>query len=50
MKGLRQKKAHLMEIQRSMVALYSGQGGLDYGYKFFEKEVPVDALCSRRMR
>ncbi|CAE5960511.1 unnamed protein product [Arabidopsis arenosa] len=44
MKGLKQKKAHLHEIQIN--------GGdvakkVDYAYSFFEKEVPVDAVFSK---
>ncbi|XP_071935974.1 large ribosomal subunit protein uL3y-like [Coffea arabica] len=41
MKGLKQKKAHVMEIQVN--------GGdvakkVDYAYSFFEKQIPVDAV------
>ncbi|NP_001311928.1 60S ribosomal protein L3-2-like [Nicotiana tabacum] len=44
MKGLKQKKAHLMEIQVN--------GGdvsqkVDYAYGFFEKQIPVDAIFQK---
>lgn len=44
MKGLKQKKAHLMEVQIN--------GGdvakkVDYAYSFFEKKVPVDAVFQK---
>lgn len=44
MKGLKQKKAHLMEIQVN--------GGdvakkVDYAYSFFEKQVPIDAIFQK---
>ncbi|KAK4339881.1 hypothetical protein RND71_041343 [Anisodus tanguticus] len=44
MKGLKQKKAHLMEIQVS--------GGdvarkVDYAYGFFEKQIPSDAIFQK---
>lgn len=44
MKGLKQKKAHLMEIQVN--------GGdvvkkVDFAYNFFEKQVPVDAVFQK---
>ncbi|XP_026405211.1 60S ribosomal protein L3-2-like [Papaver somniferum] len=44
MKGLKQKKAHLMEIQIN--------GGdisqkVDFAYGFFEKQVPVDAIFQK---
>lgn len=44
MKGLKQKKAHLMEIQVN--------GGnvaqkVDYAYGFFEKQVPIDAIFQK---
>ncbi|KAL0375930.1 UNVERIFIED_CONTAM: 60S ribosomal protein L3 [Sesamum calycinum] len=44
MKGLKQKKAHLMEIQVN--------GGdvakkVDYAYSFFEKQIPIDAVFQK---
>lgn len=44
MKGLKQKKAHLMEIQVN--------GGdiakkVDYAYSFFEKQIPVNAVFQK---
>ncbi|KAG4386190.1 hypothetical protein GLYMA_12G240600v4 [Glycine max] len=44
LKGLKQKKAHLMEIQVN--------GGtvdqkVDYAYSFFEKQIPVDAVFQK---
>ncbi|KVI11056.1 Ribosomal protein L3 [Cynara cardunculus var. scolymus] len=44
MKGLKQKKAHLMEIQVN--------GGnvaqkVDFGYSFFEKQIPIDAVFGK---
>lgn len=44
MKGLEQKKAHVMEIQVN--------GGdvskkVDYAYSFFEKQVPIDAVFQK---
>lgn len=44
MKGLKQKKAHLMEIQVN--------GGdvaqkVDYAYGFFEKQIPIDAIFQK---
>ncbi|KAL9388151.1 hypothetical protein Peur_021275 [Populus x canadensis] len=44
MKGLKQKKAHLMEIQVS--------GGdvakkVDFAYSFFEKQIPIDAIFQK---
>ncbi|XP_076945825.1 large ribosomal subunit protein uL3-like [Bidens hawaiensis] len=44
MKGLKQKKAHLMEIQVN--------GGdvaqkVDFGYSFFEKQIPIDAVFQK---
>lgn len=44
MKGLKQKKAHLMEIQVN--------GGnvaqkVDFAYSFFEKQVPIDAVFQK---
>ncbi|CAL5377958.1 unnamed protein product [Camellia sinensis] len=44
MKGLKQKKAHLMEIQVN--------GGdvakkVDYAYSFFEKHIPIDAVFQK---
>ncbi|KAF0895837.1 hypothetical protein E2562_016569 [Oryza meyeriana var. granulata] len=44
MKGLKQKKAHLMEIQINGGTIADK---VDYGYKFFEKEVPVDAVFQK---
>ncbi|KAF8657959.1 hypothetical protein HU200_059654 [Digitaria exilis] len=44
MKGLKQKKAHLMEIQVNGGTIADK---VDYGYKFFEKEVPVDAVFQK---
>src|ERR1041384_6319388 len=44
MKGLKQKKAHLMEIQINGGTI---SDKVDYGYKFFEKEVPVDAVFQK---
>ncbi|PWZ40969.1 hypothetical protein Zm00014a_016113 [Zea mays] len=43
MKGLKQKKAHLMEIQVNGGTIADK---VDYGYKFFE-EVPVDAVFQK---
>ncbi|KAH8514777.1 hypothetical protein H0E87_007576 [Populus deltoides] len=44
MKGLKQKKAHLMEIQVN--------GGdvakkVDFAYSFFEKQIPIDAIFQK---
>ena len=44
MEGLKQKKAHLMEIQVNGGTIADK---VDYGYKFFEKEVPVDAVFQK---
>ncbi|XP_052135300.1 60S ribosomal protein L3-like [Oryza glaberrima] len=44
MKGLKQKKAHLMEIQINGGTIADK---VDYGYKFFEKEIPVDAVFQK---
>ncbi|VAI14989.1 unnamed protein product [Triticum turgidum subsp. durum] len=44
MKGLKQKKAHLMEIQINGGTIADK---VDYGYKFFEKEVPVEAVFQK---
>jgi len=44
LKGIKQKKAHLMEIQ---VNGGSVADKVDYGYSFFEKSVPVDAVFSK---
>jgi len=41
--GLRQKKAHLMEIQ---INGGDTSAKVDYGYKFFEKEVPASSVFS----
>jgi large subunit ribosomal protein L3e len=44
MKGLKQKKAHLMEIQINGGTIADK---VDYGYNFFEKEVPIDAVFQK---
>ncbi|KAK1323858.1 60S ribosomal protein L3 [Acorus calamus] len=44
MKGLKQKKAHLMEIQVNGGTVAEK---VDYAYKFFEKQVPVDAIFQK---
>ncbi|KAJ9670938.1 hypothetical protein PVL29_027092 [Vitis rotundifolia] len=44
MKGLKQKKAHLMEIQVNGGTVAQK---VDYAYKFFEKQVPVDAIFQK---
>ncbi|KAK1301054.1 60S ribosomal protein L3-2 [Acorus calamus] len=44
MKGLKQKKAHLMEIQVNGGTIAEK---VDYAYKFFEKQVPVDAVFQK---
>jgi len=42
--GLRQKKAHLMEIQ---INGGSVADKVDFGYKFFEQPVPIDTVFSQ---
>ncbi|KAE8682292.1 60S ribosomal protein L3 [Hibiscus syriacus] len=44
MKGLKQKKAHLMEIQVNGGTIADK---VDFAYKFFEKQVPVDAVFQK---
>jgi large subunit ribosomal protein L3e len=44
LKGIKQKKAHLMEIQVNGGSIAEK---VDYAYKFFEKEVPVDAVFQK---
>ena len=44
MKGLKQKKAHLMEIQVNGGTIAQK---VDYAYGFFEKQVPVDAIFQK---
>nr|GME16176.1 60S ribosomal protein L3 [Ipomoea batatas] len=44
MKGLKQKKAHLMEIQVNGGSIAQK---VDYAYGFFEKHVPVDAVFQK---
>lgn len=44
LKGIKQKKAHLMEIQVNGGSIAEK---VDYGYGFFEKSVPVDAVFSK---
>ncbi|KAB1208548.1 60S ribosomal protein L3 [Morella rubra] len=44
MKGLKQKKAHLMEIQVNGGTIAQK---VDYAYDFFEKQVPVDAVFQK---
>ncbi|KAH9330543.1 hypothetical protein KI387_002651 [Taxus chinensis] len=44
MKGLKQKKAHLMEIQVNGGTIPQK---VDYAYGFFEKQVPIDALFQK---
>ncbi|TXG57752.1 hypothetical protein EZV62_015581 [Acer yangbiense] len=44
MKGLKQKKAHLMEIQVNGGTIAQK---VDYAYGFFEKQVPVDAVFQK---
>ncbi|KAJ7538956.1 hypothetical protein O6H91_11G070500 [Diphasiastrum complanatum] len=44
LKGIKQKKAHLMEIQVNGGTVAEK---VDYGYKFFEKAVPVDAVFQK---
>ncbi|KAH8965123.1 hypothetical protein BDL97_04G102500 [Sphagnum fallax] len=44
LKGIKQKKAHLMEIQINGGSIAEK---VDYGYKFFEKAIPVDAVFQK---
>lgn len=44
MKGLKQKKAHLMEIQVNGGSIAQK---VDYAYGFFEKQVPVEAVFQK---
>ncbi|KAJ7002563.1 hypothetical protein NC653_007913 [Populus alba x Populus x berolinensis] len=44
MKGLKQKKAHLMEIQ---VNSWDVAKKVDFAYSFFEKHIPVDAIFQK---
>jgi large subunit ribosomal protein L3e len=44
LKGIKQKKAHLMEIQINGGTIAEK---VDYGYKFFEKAIPVDAVFQK---
>uniref|UniRef100_A0A2N9IMX0 60S ribosomal protein L3 n=1 Tax=Fagus sylvatica TaxID=28930 RepID=A0A2N9IMX0_FAGSY len=44
MKGLKQKKAHLMEIQVNGGTIAQK---VDYAYGFFEKQIPVDAVFQK---
>ena len=44
MKGLKQKKAHLMEIQVNGGTVAQK---VDYAYGFFEKQIPVDAVFQK---
>jgi large subunit ribosomal protein L3e len=44
LKGIKQKKAHLMEIQVNGGTIAEK---VDYGYKFFEKAIPVDAVFQK---
>lgn len=44
MKGLKQKKAHLMEIQVNGGTIAQK---VDYAYSFFEKQVPIDAVFQK---
>ncbi|KAL9245683.1 hypothetical protein vseg_019307 [Gypsophila vaccaria] len=44
MKGLKQKKAHLMEIQVNGGTVAKK---VDFAYSFFEKQVPVDAVFQK---
>ena len=43
-KNLKQKKAHMMEIQVNGGSIADK---VDFGYKFFEKAVPVDAVFAK---
>lgn len=44
MKGLKQKKAHLMEIQ---VKGGDVANKVDFAYSFFEKQIPIDAVFQK---
>ncbi|KAH7525099.1 hypothetical protein FEM48_Zijuj06G0189100 [Ziziphus jujuba var. spinosa] len=44
MKGLKQKKAHLMEIQVNGGTVAQK---VDFAYSFFEKQIPVDAVFQK---
>ncbi|MCL7035613.1 hypothetical protein MKW94_019869, partial [Papaver nudicaule] len=44
MKGLKQKKAHLMEIQVNGGTIAQK---VDFAYGFFEKQVPIDAIFQK---
>lgn len=44
MKGLKQKKAHLMEIQVNGGTIAQK---VDFAYGFFEKQVPIDAVFQK---
>ncbi|RZR84574.1 hypothetical protein BHM03_00011427 [Ensete ventricosum] len=44
MKGLKQKKAHLMEIQVNGGTVAQK---VDYAYGFFEKQIPIDAVFQK---
>lgn len=44
MKGLKQKKAHLMEIQVNGGTIAQK---VDFAYSFFEKQVPIDAVFQK---
>ncbi|CAM6064094.1 unnamed protein product [Sphagnum tenellum] len=44
LKGIKQKRAHLMEIQINGGTIAEK---VDYGYKFFEKAIPVDAVFQK---
>lgn len=44
MKGLKQKKAHIMEIQVNGGSIAQK---VDFAYSFFEKQVPIDAVFQK---
>eukprot|EP00246_Nothoceros_aenigmaticus_P008632 TRINITY_DN2348_c0_g1_i1.p1 TRINITY_DN2348_c0_g1~~TRINITY_DN2348_c0_g1_i1.p1 ORF type:complete len:401 (+),score=68.84 TRINITY_DN2348_c0_g1_i1:29-1204(+) len=44
LKGVKQKKAHLMEIQVNGGTIAEK---VDFGYKFFEKTVPIDSVFNK---
>jgi len=44
MKGLKQKKAHIMEIQVNGGTIAQK---VDFAYSFFEKQVPIDAVFQK---
>lgn len=44
MKGLKQKKAHLMEIQVNGGTIAQK---VDFAYGFFEKQIPIDAVFQK---